>query len=40
MDITQKIDVLDLLIATLIEHEAKLDELIGKLESIVFPSSC
>ena len=35
MSYTQKVDVLDLLIKVLEEHEKKLDELISRLESQV-----
>jgi len=33
MSFTEKIDVLDLLIQVLRDHEAKLDELVGRLEA-------
>ena len=35
MSLTEKIDVLDLIINVLKEHEKKLDELIGKLEILI-----
>jgi len=35
MSLSQKVDVLDLIIDVLREHEKKLDELIGRLEKIV-----
>ena len=34
---TEKIDVLDMLINILREHEAKLDELVGRLEEVKKP---
>jgi hypothetical protein len=35
MGYSQKVDVLDLIIATLKEHEKNLDNLIGRLERVV-----